>query len=98
MTMDESPSRPAPPGPRHWLDEPRNVRLLWRGFLGVLALTVLAEFAVHLHPVFAIDAVFGFHAWFGLLACLAMIVGAKVLALVLKRPDSYYDGDEGRDG
>ena len=33
-------------------------------------------------------------------ACLRrwpMIVGAKALALVLKRPDSYYDGDEARD-
>ena len=88
--MDESPSRRTPPGPRHWLDEPRNVKLLWRGFLGVLALTVLAEFVVHLHPVFEIEAVFGFFAWFGLLACVAMIVAAKALALILKRPDTYY--------
>jgi hypothetical protein len=95
--MDESTPHRTPPGPRHWLDEPRHVRLLWRGFLGVLALTVLAEFAVHLHPAFAIESVFGFHAWFGLLACLAMIVGAKALSLVLRRPDSYYDGDKERD-
>lgn len=94
--MDESPSRRAPAGSRHWLDEPHNVRSLWRGFLGVLALTVLAEFAVHLHPVFGIEAVFGFYAWFGLLACLVMIVAAKALALVLKRPDTYY-GDGERD-
>ena len=30
----------------HWLDEPRNVRQLWRGFLAVLVLTVLAEAVV----------------------------------------------------
>jgi hypothetical protein len=95
--MDESTSRPTPTGPRHWLDEPRNVRLLWRGFLGVLVLAVLAEFVVHLHPVFAIEAVFGFSAWFGLLACLVMIVAAKALALILKRPDTYYADGEGDD-
>lgn len=95
--MDAEPSRTHPPGPRHWLDEPRNVRRLWRGFLAMLALTLLAEFAVHLHPVFGIESVFGFHAWFGFAACLAMIVGAKVLALVLKRPDTYYAGDGERD-
>lgn len=78
--------------PRHWLDEPRNVKRLWRGFLVVLALTVLAELAVHLHPHFGVDAVFGFHAWFGFGACAAMIVVAKGLALLLKRPDTYYDG------
>jgi hypothetical protein len=90
--MDSTPPHAAPPGPRHWLDEPRNVKRLWRGFLVVLAITVLAEFAVHLHPYFEVESVFGFYAWFGLLACVAMIVFAKALALLLKRPDTYYDG------
>lgn len=75
----------------HWLDDPKNVTFLWRLFLGVLALTVVAELLVHLHPHFAMDALFGFHAWYGFLACAAMILVAKVLALVLKRPDTYYD-------
>jgi hypothetical protein len=80
----------------HWLDQPRNVKRLWRAFLVVLALTVLAEAVVQLHPHFAVESIFGFHAWFGFLACAAMIVVAKALALALKRPDSYYD-DEVRD-
>lgn len=74
----------------HWLDQPRNVKRLWRGFLLVLALTVLAQLAVHMHPHFALDALFGFHALFGFLACAAMIAVAKLLALLLKRPDTYY--------
>ncbi len=81
----------------HWLDQPRNVKRLWRGFLGVLALTVLAQLVVQLHPHFAVESVFGFYAWFGFLACAAMIIVAKALALLLKRPDSYYD-DRARDG
>ena len=76
---------------RHWLDEPFNVRLLWRIFLGVLALTVLAELAVTLHPHFAVETLFGFHAWFGFLACAALILAAKALGLLLKRPDTYYE-------
>lgn len=76
--------------PSHWLDEPRNVKRLWWAFLVVLALTVLAELLVHLHPHFEIESMFGFHAWFGFLACAAMIVVAKALAVVLKRPDTYY--------
>jgi hypothetical protein len=82
---------------RHWLDEPRNVRLLWRLFLAVLALTVLVELLVDLHPHFAVEGLFGFHAWFGLLACAAMIVVAKALGVLLKRPDSYYNGELPRD-
>jgi hypothetical protein len=80
----------------HWLDEPHHVRLLWRGFIAVLMLLVLAELVVHLHPHFAIESVFGFAAWFGFVACAAMIVAAKGLALWLKRPDTYY-GDGGTD-
>jgi uncharacterized membrane protein YcjF (UPF0283 family) len=75
----------------HWLDQPRNQRLLWRAFLVVLALTVLVEAFVHLHPHFAIESVFGFHAWYGLVACAAMIAVAKGLGALLKRPDDYYD-------
>jgi len=75
----------------HWLDDPRNVRLLWRLFLAVLALTVLAELVVTLHPHFGADALFGFHAAYGFLACAAMIVVAKLLGALLKRPDSYYE-------
>jgi hypothetical protein len=82
---------------RHWLDEPRNVRLLWRLFLAVLALTVGAELPVDLHPHFAVEGLFGFHAWFGLLACAAMIFGAKALGVLLKRPDTYYEGEPPRD-
>lgn len=88
--MDAKPRAPATPEARHWLDEPRNVKLLWRGFLVVLALTLLAELIVHLHPHFGIESVFCFHAWFGFLGCAAMIGVAKALAHVLKRPDTYY--------
>ncbi len=56
----------------HWLDQPRNVKRLWRAFLGVLALTVLAEVVVPLHPHFVVETIFGFSAWFGFLACAAI--------------------------
>lgn len=75
----------------HWLDDPAHVKLLWRGFLAMLALMVLLEAVVHLHPHFGIEGLFGFNAWFGFLACAAMIVVAKGLALVLKRTDTYYE-------
>lgn len=75
----------------HWLDDPRNVRMLARGALAVLALTVLAELAITLHPHFEVDALFGFHALYGFLACAAMIIVAKLLGALLKRPDTYYE-------
>jgi len=78
----------------HWLARPSTIRLLWRVFIGVLALTVLAELAVELHPHFAIERLFGFGAWYGFGACAALIVLAKALGVILKRPDHYYEEDE----
>ena len=77
----------------HWLDEPKNVKLLWRLFLAVLAIMVLAELVIALHPHFEVEALFGFHAWYGFLACAAMILVAKGLGLLLKRHDAYYEAD-----
>lgn len=68
--------------------------MLWRGFLAVLALTVVAGFFVDLHPHFEIESWFGFNAAYGFITCLLMIVGAKALGLILKKPDSYCSKDE----
>ena len=82
----------APAGePVHWLVRPRTIRGLWIGFGLILAVLVLGDFLVHGHPGFGIDGAFGFHAWYGLGTCVAMVLFAKVLGLVLKRPDTYYD-------
>ena len=76
----------------HWLTRPQSITLLWRGFSAVLALTVAAEFLLAHEPYFGIDGVFGFNAWFGFLACAALIVFARGLGVLLKRPDDYYEG------
>jgi hypothetical protein len=82
----------------HWLVRPTTIRLLWRGFIAVLVLTVAAEFLVAHHPHFSVESVPAFGAWYGFLACAGMILFAKGLALFLKRPDTYYEDGEGRDG
>lgn len=81
----------------HWLDDKRNIKLLWRGFLVIFALTVAAGFFVDLHPHFEIESWFGFNAAYGFITCMLMIVGAKGLGLLLKRPDTHYERDEKHD-
>ncbi len=78
---------------KHWLVRPENVRKLWIGFIAVLALTVIAKLFVESHPHFAFEGWFAFNAWYGFLACVAMVVAAKALGVLLKRKDTYYDGD-----
>ena len=78
----------------HWLDQPRIVGRLKRGAIAVLALTVLVEPLVHMHPQFQADSWFGFSAAYGFLACLLMIALAKALGWLLKRPDTFYAKDD----
>ncbi|MDX2201608.1 MAG: hypothetical protein NW223_02580 [Hyphomicrobiaceae bacterium] len=75
----------------HWLVRPSTIRLLWTGGLLVLAVLVLLDLVVPHHPHFRLDALFGFAAWYGLGACVGLVLLAKALGVILKRPDTYYD-------
>ncbi len=78
---------------KHWLSRPETIRKLWWVFGAILAATVIAQIFVHVHDYFTVDGWFAFSAVFGFLACVAMVVFAKLLGFVLKRPDTYYDDD-----
>jgi hypothetical protein len=73
-----------------WLVRPTTIRLLWRLFIGVLALTILAQLLIKVKAYFVVDGWFGFAALFGFLACLAMVLVAKLLGRLLKRDEDYY--------
>jgi hypothetical protein len=75
----------------HWLVRPSTIKGLWVLFAMVLGATVLADLFVTHHAAFGIEATFGFGAWFGFLSCVVLVVFAKALGSILKRPDTYYD-------
>jgi hypothetical protein len=75
---------------RHWLTRPESIRKLWTLFIAVLAATVGAELFIEHEAHFGIEVSFAFNAWFGFAACALLIVVAKLIGFVLKRPDSYY--------
>jgi hypothetical protein len=81
------------PSPPHWLTRPATIRALWWVGGIVLALVTLAGKLVDIHPHFGIDGGFGFYSWYGFGTCVAMVVVAKVLGVVLKRKDTYYERD-----
>ena len=79
--------------PDHWLVRPATIRWIWRISIAVLALTVLLQFVIKIKGYFGVDAWLGFGAAFGFLSCLAMVLVAKGLGVVLKRDEDYYKGD-----
>lgn len=79
---------------QHWLTRRETIRRLWVVFAVALALTVVAELFIAHEAHFEIEGVFGFNAWYGILACAGLIAFAKLLGTLLKRPDTYYEGGD----
>jgi hypothetical protein len=78
-------------GKPYWLDDPRNVtRLVW-GLYAVCGLLLCIDVFVPKHGPFPIEHVLGFYGLFGFAACVALVLVAKVLRLVLMRSEDYYD-------
>ena len=77
-------------GSDHWLVRPSTIRRLWIGGGVVLAATVLAQLVIPVKGYFGIDGWFAFAAVFGFLSCVAMVLFAKLLGVLLKRPEDYY--------
>lgn len=75
----------------HWLTRPTSIRKLWWGFGAVLALTLLAQLVIPVKGYFEADGWFAFGAIYGFVSCLLMVLFAKALGKVLKRPNHYYD-------
>lgn len=74
-----------------WLSRPKSIRVSRWVFAMMLVLVVLAQIFVNINDNFTVDGWFGFHAIYGFLSCLGMVVVAQLLRVFLKRPDTYYD-------
>jgi hypothetical protein len=75
----------------YWLDRPANVRKIYLGVWAVCALLLAVEPLVHKHAEVPVEEWFGFHGWFGFVACVGLVLAAKGLRWLIKRPENYYD-------
>ena len=81
---------------RHLFDDPGNVKRLIKGYFAVCALIVALELFVHRHPTFEggmlqAETWFGFHAAYGFVAYVLLVLIAGQLRKLLMRPEDYYD-------
>jgi len=94
MNDSHTAHHPAPgdkSGKAYWLDNPRNVnRIVW-ALYAVCALLLAIDVFVHKHGPFKIEHLFGFYGIYGFVACVALVIAAKGLRVILMRPEDYYD-------
>ncbi|MBE0546848.1 MAG: hypothetical protein IH627_04140 [Rubrivivax sp.] len=82
---------PAATEPLRWLDRAENVRKVYCSVWVVCALLLVVEPFIDKHGETDIEHLFGFHGFYGLVACVALVLAAKLLRRVLMRPENYYD-------
>lgn len=73
-----------------WLERPRTVNGIVYTLYAVCALSVLLEFVIHRHEKLGFAESFSFYAWFGFVACVGLVLAAKLLRKLLMRPEDYY--------
>ena len=78
-------------GRTYWLDRPANVAKLYYGVWILGAVLVALDFAVHRHDDIAFAETIGFYALYGFVACVLLVITAKGLRNLLKRPEDYYE-------
>lgn len=77
---------------KHLFDNPRNLRRVMVGLIGLLILLLAVEPFVHKHAYFAWEEWFGFYAVYGFVAGVLLVLIAKhILRPAVKRDEDYYD-------
>lgn len=78
---------------KYWLDEPGNVKKIIWALFAVCAGLFLADAFYHKHPHFEVESFFGFYAIFGFAVCVALVLAAKWMRIILMRSEDYYDAE-----
>jgi len=74
-----------------YFDKPENIRKLWIMLYVICGLLVVPDFFTHRHAYFGFDGFFAFYALLGFVSCAVLILFSKLVGLVLKAKEDYYD-------
>ena len=73
-----------------FLDDMKNVNRIVYALYALCAVLFLLDFTYKKKTYFDVEYVPGFYALYGFFLCAALVVGAKMMRLVLKRREDYY--------
>jgi uncharacterized membrane protein len=89
--------REQPKDKSSWLDQPGNTNKIWYGIIALCVVTALSDLLYHKHVKYDVeDLVPGMYGWYGLASCAVLVLGAKILQIIVRRREDYYDeaGDD----
>ena len=88
---DPHMGHPADSEPPRWLDNPRNVDMIVYALYALSAALLLIDPLIHKHGPFGIEKYWGFYGIYGFVGCVFLVLAAKVLRMIVMRPEDYYD-------
>ena len=77
-----------------FFDKPATINWILRIFYGLCVVLVFADFVVHRHVYSNIENIPAFYALYGFVACVLLVLVAKVMRVLLMRKEDYYDDVE----
>lgn len=89
--MSDHPETKSPDGKQHMFDNPKNVKRVIHILYALCFISVIAEFFVHRHIDHPWEALFGFYALYGCIACVVLVLVATELRKLIMRDENYYD-------
>lgn len=81
----EAPDTPS------FFDKPRNISIIMYSFYTLCIVLVALDFIVHRHIYLSFDKIPAFYAIYGFVACVVLVVIAKLMRHVVMRDEHYYD-------
>ena len=75
----------------YFFDKPDNIKWMLRIFYAICALLVIADFVIHRHIAIEWERIPAFYALYGFVACVLLVVLAKLLRKLVMRKEDYYD-------
>ncbi|MEW5912160.1 MAG: hypothetical protein AB1814_06365 [Thermodesulfobacteriota bacterium] len=73
-----------------FFDKPGNFRRFLTAFFAALVVLLLVDFLVSKHGHFSWEQAPEFFAAYGFVSCVVLVLAARVLRRLVKRPEDYY--------
>jgi hypothetical protein len=75
----------------YFFDKPENIKRVLNVFYTLCVILVLADFVIHRHIGLVWENIPAFYAIYGFVACVALVVVAKLIRKVVMRKEDYYN-------
>ena len=75
----------------YFFDKPENIKRVLYVFYTLCVILVLADFVIHRHVILVWENIPAFYAIYGFVACVSLVVVAKLIRKVVMRKEDYYN-------